>query len=350
MQTDKEAGPVTAADIRGSGKQEGIVMIKNSIKVGNIDLETRIIMPPMATAKCTENGRVTEDVLTYYAERAANPYVSLIITEHCFISQQGKAHGKQMSIASDEDVEGLSRLADVIHRNGAKAIAQINHAGSAASKDITGEMPVSASSIILTGNPVKSDGTVPDTLTKEGIKGIVADFEAAAKRAKAAGYDGVEIHSAHAYLLNQFYSPLTNTRTDEYGGSLENRLRIHLEVIEAVRRAVGDDVVAIRLGGCDYTEGGSTIDDCVFAAKLFEKAGADLVDLSGGICRFSRKGHEEAGYFQDMTSAVKAAVSLPVILTGGVKTPEEAEELLQKDAADLIGIGRELLKNPSWGE
>ncbi len=326
-------------------------MVFEKIRVGNLELENRIVMPPMATAKSTEDGKVTDELVAYYGERAANPNVGLIITEHSYISQQGKAHAKQVSISSDTDIDGQAKIVEEIHKYGKKVIAQINHAGSAAFPEVTGMEPVSASAVILPGKSPRGEYVEPKALTQDEIKGIVADFVAAAKRVKAAGFDGVEIHSAHGYFLNQFYSPLTNLRTDEYGGSLDNRLRIHREVIAAVREAVGEDyTIAIRLGGCDYMDGGSTIEDCVYAAKVFERAGVDLIDLSGGMCRFILEGRDEPGYFQDMTSAVKAAVSVPVILTGGVKTLDEAEDLLQKGAADLIGIGRELLKNPKFGE
>ena len=173
----------------------------------------------------------------------------------------------------------------------------------------------------------------------------------AARRAMEAGFDGVEIHSAHSYLLNQFYSPLTNLRTDAYGGSLENRIRIIRACVRAVREAIGPDaVLAVRLGGSDYMEGGSTIADAVEAGRAFVADGVDLMDMSGGMCTFSIPGRNYAGFFRDMTEAVKAAVDVPVILTGGVWSAEKAEGLLQDGAADLIGVGRAMLKNPRWAE
>lgn len=183
------------------------------------------------------------------------------------------------------------------------------------------------------------------------IKALEGKFAAAARRVKEAGYDGVEIHSAHGYLLNQFYSPLTNDRDDEYGPqSLENRLRFLTETIAAVHQAVGEDFpIAVRLGGSDYRPGGSTLADAAGAAQILERAGIDLLDLSGGLGMFMRPGHREAGWFSDMSRAVKERVSLPVILTGGVQTPAEAETLLNQGAADLIGVGRAMLRNPAWG-
>lgn len=326
-------------------------MITEPIKIGSKELKSRIVMPPIATYQSTEDGFVTGAMLDYYGKRAANKHVGMITTEHSYISMQGKAKAKQLSIAEDDTVPGLTKLVDAIHRGGALAIAQLNHAGSATSSEVTGEKTVSASGVVLPISPMMGNGKIPEELTKDQIKDISAQFVAAALRAKEAGYDGVEIHSAHSYLLNQFYSPLTNHRTDEYGGSLDNRLRIHREIISAVRDAVGTDtIISVRLGGCDYMEGGSTIEDSVYAAKVFHESGVDMISISGGMCRYTREGHNEPGYFSDMSTPIKAAVSVPIMLTGGVKTLKQAEELLASGAADIIGVGRELLKTPTWEE
>ncbi|MDD3219802.1 MAG: NADH:flavin oxidoreductase [Lachnospiraceae bacterium] len=325
--------------------------IKQSIKIGNLKLDGRILLPSVATYQCDEAGLVTGKVCEYYGERAKNSHISLIITEHSFIAQQGKAKKNQMSIADDTCIVGLRRLVNAIHGSGAKVFAQINHAGSAAPQEVSLMKPVAPSPVILPVEPPLGDGCIPNELSANEIQQIVTAFANAARRAKDAGYDGVEIHSAHSYLLNQFYSPLTNHRTDEYGGSLQNRLRIHTEVINAVRKEVGHDYpISVRLGGCDYMEGGSTIEDSVIAAKLFEQESVNVLNISGGMCRYTRKGHNEPGYFKDMSSAIKKAVHIPVIVTGGVKTLIDAENLLNEQAADLIGVGRSLLKDPKWEE
>ncbi len=319
------------------------------IRFGNVQLSGRVIMPPLGTYKCTDDGKVTDELVEYYAARAKNPHVSMIITEHSYISFQGKAKARQLSVSEDGDIEGLQRLTEAIHAGGAKAMCQLNHAGSSVMPGAGPEKMVAPSPVILPVKPEAGLGFPPEELTAEEIKEIVRQFAEAAVRAKKAGYDAVEIHSAHAYLLNQFYSPLTNMRTDAYGGSLDKRLRIHREAIAAVREAVGADYpVAIRLGGCDYREGGSTIDDCVYASQLFEELGIDLIDLSGGMCRYTIPGHTEPGYFREMSEAVKNAVKVPVLLTGGVKTLADAEKLLDEGAADLIGVGRELFRNAEW--
>ena len=333
----------------GEDKKGNLVM-DDLLQINSMGLSSRIIMPPIGTYKCTDYGKVTEELLEYYAARARNPRVSMIITEHSYIAFQGKAKPRQLSVSEDSDIEGLQRLTEVIHAGGAKVICQLNHAGSSVMPGAGPEKMVAPSPVELPVNPPAGIGSLPEELTVDQISEIVEQFAAAAVRAKKAGYDGVEIHSAHAYLLNQFYSPLTNLRTDAYGGSLDARLRMHREVIAAVREAVGEEYpVAIRLGGCDYRDGGSTIEDCVYAARTFEQAGIDLIDLSGGMCRYTIPGHSEPGYFREMSEAVKAAVSVPVLLTGGVKTVEDAEKLLEEGAADLIGVGRELFKSATWG-
>ncbi len=246
-------------------------------------------------------------------------------------------------------IDGLRELTSIIHDNGSKVFAQISHAGSAASTKITGMEVISASAVINEGMVGRSR-ELPKEMTKEQIKKTIKDFADASRRVKEAGYDGVEIHSAHGYLLNQFYSPLTNKRNDEYGSStMENRLRIHKEIIQAVRAEVGEDFpIALRLGGCDYTDGGSTIIDSVEAAILLEGYGINLLDISGGLNGYIIPGQTEAGYFSDMSEKIKAKVSIPVILTGGIVSGDAAENLLQQKKADFIGVGRAI--NSSWAK
>lgn len=324
--------------------------IKEPIHIKESDFKNRLIMPPMATSK-SQDGVVTQELLDYYDEKTRGGYFSCVITEHSYVNMQGKADPGQLSISRDSDVEGLRRIVEVIHKNGTKVIAQINHAGAAAKKIVTGMPSISASAVTNVGIH-KNNDEASEAMTQEQIHQVIGDFAKAAGRAKEAGFDGVEIHSAHGYLLNQFYSPLINKREDAYNGNtMEGRLRIHHEIIEAVRREVGDDyIVAVRLGGCDYMEGGSTIQDSVEASVLLESWGVDLLDLSGGIGGFIVPGHNEPGYFADMTEAIKKKVSIPVILTGGITDIRDAEHLLEQQKADLIGVGRAVLKDSDWAE
>lgn len=324
------------------------MLLKQTLTIGNMTVHNRLVLPPMASKTSGDKGYVSDDMIAYYEDICRGGHIGLVITEHAYIHMGGKAGPGQMSVAEDGVIPGLKRLADTIHSCGSKAICQINHAGSGTSTEYTGGiMPISPSG---KGHPKKPDAESRE-MTVEEIEALPALFADAARRAMAAGFDGVEIHACHAYLLNLFYSPLTNHRTDAYGGSLENRIRIIRECIHAVRAAIGPDaVLSVRLGGSDYMEGGSTIADAVAACKTFEADGADLIDLSGGMCIFSVDGRKEAGFFRDMTEAVKREVRIPVILTGGVRSAEAAEALLQNGAADLIGVGRAILTNHRWAE
>lgn len=319
------------------------------IVINGLVCKNRLVMPPMATAKSTPTGQVSGALCDYYRARASSGSIGLVITEHSYICQQGKAHADQLSISSDHDVDGLHQLVQTIHRTGTKVMAQINHAGSAAMPDKVDCDPVAPSPIppLRAG---KASGRKIHELSPSEIKLIVRQFAEAAARAKTAGYDGVEIHSAHGYLINQFYSPLTNQRLDEYGPAcIEDRVRMHLEVIAAVRHAVGKDFpVALRFGGCDYAEGGSSLEDSVKASIFFERAGLDLLDISGGVLGYRTSTLKGAGYFRDMTAAIKRCVSIPVVLTGGIRTAQEAEGLLSENCADLIGVGRALLEDAQW--
>lgn len=316
----------------------------NSIQIGSLNLNSRLVMPPMATGKAPD-GNVTEDILKYYDDKSQGGYIGLIVIEHSYISTEGKAHKNQLSVSEGVDIDKLKTLADIIHKNGSKAVMQINHAGIQTSEEVTGFPSVGPSSV------ANSKGVVAKELSVDEIKGIVKAFGEAASRVKSAGFDGVEIHAAHGYLLHQFFTPLTNKRTDSYGGAVKNRIRIHLEVIEAVRKAVGENFpILLRLGASDYTEGGVTIEDSLVAGVEFEKAGINILDVSGGVRGFVVPGANEEGYFWPLTKALKEALSIPVVLTGGIVTPEAAEKLLEKEKADLIGVGRAIYKDSDWSK
>lgn len=318
--------------------------LKQPWQRGNLSVKNRLVMPPMATAKANEDGTVSEGLLAYYDEKSKGGYLGLIVIEHSFVIQEGKAGPSQLNAAKDFAIGGLRELADVIHKNGVKAVIQLNHAGSAANPDLTGSQPVGPSAVL---HPKSS--IIPREFSSEEIAQLVSQFADAAVRVKKAGFDGVEIHGAHGYLLSQFLSPLTNKRTDAYGGSIENRARIHTEILRAVRSAVGEDFpVFIRLGGCDYMEGGLTMEDGVAAAVLCEKAGADLLDISGGHNGDTIPGVKEPGYFSPLSRKIKDAVSIPVLVTGGVTEAKHAEEILERGDADFVGVGKAILRDSNW--
>lgn len=316
----------------------------------SLKLANRLVLPPIATARCGDDGLVNDAILTYYDEKSRGGWIGLIIIEHCFIAQQGRRRQNQLSAASDETLPGLRQLADTVRGNGSAVVLQLNHAGSAADPAITG-LPAIGPSAWPNPSAQLQTGSLPLAMTAADIAAVTDAFRQAAIRARTVGFDGVEIHSAHGYLLNQFYSPITNRRTDAYGGPLLNRIRLHLEVIEAVRDAVGPDFpILLRLGACDYMPGGSEPEDAVSAARAFADAGVDILDISGGLNGYVIPGVDGQGYFAPVTAAIRQAVPVPVILTGGITDADAAEHLLAEGAADLIGVGRAIVRDSGWAE
>ena len=328
-------------------------MVKDKIRAGHWELKNRMVKAPIHSETCV-NGRITEETLKHYKDRTEDGRFGLVVVEHCFVRKDGMASATQLGVENDEAIEGLKRICDIIHKNGSTAILQISHAGCGALRSVTGCQPVSASNISVNcGWPgAKPNPENPRPMTRNEILALEDCYIRAAERGMKAGYDGINIHSAHGYMLDQFFSPITNKRTDEYNGyTIEGRTRIHQEIILGIRHTIGDKpLLALRLGGCDYMEGGTTISDAVKACQIFEKLGVDLLDISGGLCCFTRPGHPEPGYFGDISEAVKKAVNVPVLLTGGVKTLQEAETLLAQQKADLIGVGRIITAQANWGK
>ena len=301
------------------------MMITEPLKIRNITLQNRIVMPPMDRSS-SRDGSISDDLIDHYRERAES--TGLIIIEHEYVSPEGRAHPKQLSMAGDEVIEGYRKLADAIHFEGSNAIAQISHAGFEAKVE----------------NPLNVNA-----MTSNDIAQVRESFIKAAIRTEKAGFDGVEIHCAHGYLLNQFYSPYTNKRTDEYGGSLLNRVRLTNEIIMGMREALGEDhIIAVRFGAYDYLDGGSRLEDIGEAVMSFENSGVDLLDISGGLCRFKNPLSKEPGWFKELSKIARDASNCPVILTGGVKKIADAEALLEGGYADLIGIGRAMLMDAKW--
>ena len=321
-------------------------LLLQPLDIGPLHLHNRLVFPPIATSKAAADGTVSEELYAYYEEKSAGGAIGLVITEHSYITKAGQNRPGQPSVASDITIEGWARLAEMFHRNGSACVCQINHSGASATTETTGLDVVAPSDV---SSPTATGNNAPRPLTEDEIATVVGEFAAAARRVHAAGFDGVEVHAAHGYLLSQFLSPITNRRSDQYGGSLENRVRLHLEVVAAVRAAVGPDYpVFVRLGADDFIEGGTTIDDAVYAAVELERVGASVIDVSGGISGYVRPGHTEPGYLGDLSEAVRRAVSIPVILTGGVTEAAQAEELLANEKADLIGVGRAIFRDSGW--
>lgn len=324
--------------------------VLDSLKIKKLSLKNRLVLPPMATNKANSDGSVNDEIISYYREITKGGYFSLVITEHAFVEENGRCTSNQLSVADDSKINGLSEIADAIHKNGSYAVLQINHSGSKGINIEENKAPSPVDFTLDTACKVKYWKS-KNSLSEEEIKNITEKFKEAALRAEQAGFDGIELHSAHGFLLNQFYSSLTNKRNDNYGESIENRLRIHADIIKAIKDAVSDDfIIMLRLGALDYNDGGSTLEDAVKAAEVLEKLGIDILDISGGLCGYTVKGLSGAGYFGTVTSEIKKHISIPVILTGGINHIEEADQLLNDSKADLIGVGRAVLKDHEWAK
>lgn len=288
------------------------------------------------------------DALVNLTRDLAEGEVGLIISSHAYVEPRGRVRTSQLGIHNDSLLPGLSRLAEVAHAHGSKTLVQIAHGGCTANEP-NGDW-VGPSAMTL------PDGRTCRELSKSEIAGIVEDFRRAARRAMDAGFDGVQIHSAHAYLLNEFLSPYFNRRSDEYGGKLVNRARIHLEVLRAVRGEVGDGVpVLVKINSDDFLDSGFTRKEMVEVARMLEKEGITAVEISGGTPfspadrGFSRPGMqppEEEVYYLDAAKMYKDAVSVPLVLVGGIRTFAVAQKLVEQGVADFIALSRPLIREP----
>jgi len=314
----------------------------NPIKIGSLQLKNRIVMPPMATGLATTQGEVTEDLIKHYEKRAKG--LGLQIVEHSYVVKSGKLSEQQLGIYDDKLVSGLAKLTKRIHSLGTPIAIQINHAGRVTTSEVCGQQPVGPSTI-----PHSSEHETPRELTKHEIEELVEAFGLAAKRAVEAGFDAVEVHGAHGFLLNQFLSPLSNKRNDEYGGSLENRMRFHSQIIARIKEKIGKSFpVLYRLGANDMHPEGLTLKESKVFAQNLDKWGVHAIDVSGGMMG-SRPAHLTIpGYYVPLAEAIKSVVNVPVIGVGGIKTPEVADEIIRNNRADLVAVGRAMLANPEW--
>lgn len=312
--------------------------LSDPLQIGKLILRNRIVMPPMYTGLATFEGAVTENLIRHYVQRASK--VGLIIIEHSYVISGGKLSERQLGIHTDELVLGLERLSSLVHAAATPVVIQINHAGRAANAKITGLTPV---------GPSQEDEV--KELSHEEIEKLVDAFAAAAERAMRAGFDGVEIHGAHGFLLNQFFSPITNRRTDKYGGSLENRMRFPLEVVRKVKEKVGGRLLLYRIGSDDLDPKGTQIDDSKRLASLLVSHGVNVIDVSGGLCGSRPKQLEDKqGYFVPQAEEIKNVVNVPVIGVGGITDITYANSLISEGSIDLVAIGRSLFEDPNWPE
>jgi 2,4-dienoyl-CoA reductase-like NADH-dependent reductase (Old Yellow Enzyme family) len=313
-----------------------LISLLDPIKIKGVKLKNRIVMPPMNTEYATTDGTVTAKLIEHYRKRAGN--LGLLIIEHAYIHPHGRLSKRQLGIYHGNLIPGLKHLATSLKATGTPVIAQINHAGSRTTTEMIGTRPVAPSK---RGKARR--------LTIDEIQELTEAFATAAERAVRAGFDGVEIHGAHGFLLNQFYSPLRNKRSDRYGGTLQKRIRFPLEVVEAVKQKTGRKLLLYRIGADDMNPAGTTVKDSQKFAKKLEKAEVDIIDISGGLSGSRPEGLQKTqGYFIPQAHQVKKAVTVPVIGVGGITEPEYANKIIRERKVDLVAVGRALLKDPEW--
>ena len=318
------------------------------IKIGNVEVKNRIMMSPMATHYATPEGYVTERMKDYYAARAEGG-VGVIVTESSYVHPDGKGGPNRMSICSDECIPGLKELTSAMHTYGAKVAVQLHHGGRQISPKAIGQYPASASSVLCQGWGVS---TIPRTLKVSEIDELVEAYGEAARRAKVAGYDIVQIMAAHGYLLWSFLSPFANKRVDEYGGDLNGRMRFLQRIIERIREKIGNTPIMVRINGDDYLPEGITIEDSKAIAKCLEDVGVDAINVSAG----TRESHEyqvppralPEGCNVHLAVEIKKVVGIPVSIAGRIRTPELAEKILEEKKVDIVELGRALIADPDF--
>ncbi|TYS49398.1 NADPH dehydrogenase NamA [Bacillus infantis] len=308
----------------------------SSYTVKDVTLKNRIVMAPMCMySSHNEDGKVENWHLTHYTSRAVGQ-VGLIIVEATAVTAQGRISPQDLGIWSDDHIEGLQKLTGMMKEHGTRAGIQLAHAGRKAV--IEGE--IIAPSAVAFNEKMK----MPKEMTKEEIKETIEAFKEGAVRAKKAGFEVIEIHAAHGYLINEFLSPLSNLREDEYGGIAENRYRFLREVIDSIQ-TVWDGPLFVRVSASDYNENGLDVEDYVTFGRWMKEQGIDLIDVSSGALVPARI-HAYPGYQVKFAETIKSEADIPTGAVGLITSGLQAEEILQNDRADLIFIARELLRDP----
>jgi len=317
------------------------------VSIAGMTVPNRFVRSATFEGMAESDGSCKQELVDLTAELAKGE-VGTIIASHAFVEPRGRVRASQLGIHRDDLVEGLSKMVSAAHDNGSRIVAQLAHGGCTAA-DPDGEL-IGPSAFTL------PDERTSRELTTAELSQIVDDFRAAAIRAMEAGFDGVQIHSAHGYLLSEFLSPFFNRRSDEYGGSLRNRARMHLQVLKAIRGAVSDDVpVFIKMNSNDFVEGGLVQNEMVEISKMLASEGISAVEMSGGTQLspanrgFSRPGIQDPSdevYYLDAAKQFKDNVDVPLVLVGGIRTYAVAESLVQQGIADFISLSRPLIREP----
>jgi len=315
----------------------------------NMTLPNRFVRSATWEGRATDDGFCTQGLIDMMTQLVRGG-VGLIITGHAYVLKNGQAGPWQLGVYSDTLIEGLTKMTEAVHQENGKIVMQIAHSGCQAPVALTGLSPLGPSVL------ENQEGSRCREMTQADISKVVDAFAQGAARAKQAGFDGVQIHAAHGYLLSQFLSPFFNKRTDEYGGTIENRTRIVLEVLARIRALVGYDFpVLIKLNSEDFLDNGLTVDDMIHAAALFEQAGIDAIEISGGTAysngripvRIAKIDTEEKEvFYKSAATRYKKKIPVPLLLVGGIRSYGVAERLVEEGTADYISLCRPLIREP----
>ncbi len=317
-------------------------------EINGMILNNRFVRSATWEGMAAHDGAVTPQLMETMTGLAEGG-VGLIISSHAYVCPEGQAGRGQLGIYKDQLIPGLQEITAAVHECGGRMIMQIAHAGLFASEKLTGKQRLLVSNYERQGQAAGREMTIRD------IRDLVTAFCDAAQRAKTAGFDGIQLHSAHGYLLNQFLSPVFNQRRDEYGGDISNRTRVHIQICQAIRKAIGEDYpLLIKLNCRDFIENGLSLEDSLEAGRLLVDAGVDAIELSGGIItggklspsRLDINSEEKEAYFREEARAFKKAIDIPLILVGGVRSFHVAQRLVEEGTADYISMSRPFIREP----
>jgi 2,4-dienoyl-CoA reductase-like NADH-dependent reductase (Old Yellow Enzyme family) len=325
------------------------------LAVGPLTLPNRIMISPMCQYSGT-NGNANDWHMAHLGSLALSG-AGLLFVEATSVSPDGRITAGCLGLYNDENHQSLKRVVDAVRAiSPIKLAIQLGHAGRKASSHRPWEggalmTPQEGGweTIAPSALPHKSDETAPKAMTAEDIARLTAEFVATTKRARALGFDVIELHCAHGYLLHEFLSPLSNHRTDQYGGSLENRMRLPLAIFDAVREAAGPDIaVGARLSATDWAEGGWDLEQSIVFSKALQAHGADFIDVSSGGVAAHQKITIGPGYQVPFAEAIRKAIDIPVIAVGLITEPQQAEDILQQGKADIVALARAFVSDPRW--
>ena len=336
----------------GMSKQKNVQIqgpiLFTPVKIGAIEIPNRFVRSATHDFMAAHDGSITEKHVSLF-ENLARGEVGLIITGHAYVHPSGKASPYQVGIYADDLTQGLGQITEAVHRFPSRIFLQISHAGRQTKPKLCGTTPLAPSAVY---EPIFK--VTPKEMSHEEIKTVIGDFIQASHRARQAGFDGVQLHVAHGYLLSSFISPHTNRRKDEWGGSLSNRLRIVVEIIRGIKGLEGKEFPLIaKLNSSDFLPDGLKLEESIEIAKILEEEGMDAVEVSGGMAEAGKgsvwkglRSEEEEGYFVDNAARIKKALSIPVFALGGIRSFSVMEKIIEKGRSDLISMSRPFIREP----